>query len=354
MQNIPEINNVFDLPDEGQAILRYVGSIHGKNGVFCGIELLGDIKSKGKNSGLVNGVQYFNVEIPNSGLFIPLRKFQGWFNNSKPEINTNDFEVQRIVDLYQNRILKSEQDLKEMSSQLDELDTDLKMKEELWIKKEENFERYKSQKNLEIEQLMTTINVLQQKVQESEEKFNQLSATGGGGNNNNNNNNKDDVDVDVDRLQSQLETEKQRFNQFKIEKNREIDELRQIEIKNFKLEMELEKLKTDSVTEGAKSNELNQFKIQNEQLQLQNTQLKNQLDKLKSQLNFNTNNEGIIINETNEQINKWIDESGALKIYQPTTVIDPTGGNPNFCKYCDREGHSTIECPYENDNMDQF
>ena len=47
----------------GQGILRYYGPIDGKNGIFGGIELIGPIAAaRGKNSGSVNGVQYFEVQ----------------------------------------------------------------------------------------------------------------------------------------------------------------------------------------------------------------------------------------------------------------------------------------------------
>lgn len=53
-------------------ILKYVGPIRGKVGTFGGIELLGPIAaSRGKNSGDVEGVKYFDVAVPMTGLFLP-------------------------------------------------------------------------------------------------------------------------------------------------------------------------------------------------------------------------------------------------------------------------------------------
>ncbi|EGW31874.1 uncharacterized protein SPAPADRAFT_51841 [Spathaspora passalidarum NRRL Y-27907] len=56
----------------GYGTVRYIGEIQGKSGVFVGIELHGNLAStRGKNSGFVNGIEYFHVKIPGSGLFLP-------------------------------------------------------------------------------------------------------------------------------------------------------------------------------------------------------------------------------------------------------------------------------------------
>ncbi|GEQ70533.1 hypothetical protein JCM33374_g4211 [Metschnikowia sp. JCM 33374] len=58
--------------NRGNGILRYVGQIRGKPGTFGGIELQGPIAaSRGKNSGDVDGVKYFDVTQPMTGLFLP-------------------------------------------------------------------------------------------------------------------------------------------------------------------------------------------------------------------------------------------------------------------------------------------
>lgn len=56
----------------GYGILKYIGPIEGKTGTFGGIELQGPVAaSRGKNSGAVDGVQYFEVSQPMTGLFLP-------------------------------------------------------------------------------------------------------------------------------------------------------------------------------------------------------------------------------------------------------------------------------------------
>ncbi|KAK6459788.1 uncharacterized protein RJT20DRAFT_125169 [Scheffersomyces xylosifermentans] len=59
----------------GHGFIRYYGPIQGKNGVFGGVELVGPIaSSRGKNSGAVEGIQYFEVEHPMTGLFLPFER----------------------------------------------------------------------------------------------------------------------------------------------------------------------------------------------------------------------------------------------------------------------------------------
>lgn len=61
----------------GKGILRYQGSIHGKTGIFAGIELLGSIAlTRGKNCGDVEGFKYFEVQQPMTGLFLPFERLK--------------------------------------------------------------------------------------------------------------------------------------------------------------------------------------------------------------------------------------------------------------------------------------
>ncbi|VEU19702.1 DEKNAAC100189 [Brettanomyces naardenensis] len=68
------IDSVVSLTAGNEAVLRYIGPIKDKKGVFAGLELRGDLSGKGKNSGDANGVHYFDTSIPMSGLFLPYSK----------------------------------------------------------------------------------------------------------------------------------------------------------------------------------------------------------------------------------------------------------------------------------------
>lgn len=49
-------------------VLKYLGSVHIREGIWAGIEL--DEQFNGKNSGCVQGVQYFSCSRENSGIFV--------------------------------------------------------------------------------------------------------------------------------------------------------------------------------------------------------------------------------------------------------------------------------------------
>ncbi|CCH46446.1 Laminin-like protein epi-1 [Wickerhamomyces ciferrii] len=40
---------------------------------------------------------------------------------------------------------------------------------------------------------------------------------------------------------------------------------------------------------------------------------------------------------------------GALQVYVPEEKVDPANGRKLWCGLCEREGHDSIDCPYEND-----
>lgn len=72
----------------GYGILKYYGPIEGKQGFFAGIELTGPIAaSRGKNSGSVNGVQYFDVLQPMTGLFLPIERLK----QSNPQLSSINY-----------------------------------------------------------------------------------------------------------------------------------------------------------------------------------------------------------------------------------------------------------------------
>lgn len=38
-----------------------------------------------------------------------------------------------------------------------------------------------------------------------------------------------------------------------------------------------------------------------------------------------------------------------LPVYKPSKPVDPSDGRDDWCGLCERSGHSSINCPYEND-----
>ncbi|CAN3354369.1 hypothetical protein DICA4_B05182 [Diutina catenulata] len=73
----------------GHGILKYYGPIADKQGLFGGLELVGPIAAlRGKNSGMVDGNRYFEVDQPMTGLFLPWDRLRS-SNPSLPALNPN-------------------------------------------------------------------------------------------------------------------------------------------------------------------------------------------------------------------------------------------------------------------------
>lgn len=49
------MGDVVDTPGGMHGVVKFIGSVRGKNGVFCGVELEGSLSGKGKNDGVVDG-----------------------------------------------------------------------------------------------------------------------------------------------------------------------------------------------------------------------------------------------------------------------------------------------------------
>lgn len=50
-----EVGDIVDTPGGMHGVVKFIGSVRGKNGTFCGVELEGSLAGKGKNDGVVDG-----------------------------------------------------------------------------------------------------------------------------------------------------------------------------------------------------------------------------------------------------------------------------------------------------------
>ncbi|KAH7035042.1 uncharacterized protein B0I36DRAFT_87207 [Microdochium trichocladiopsis] len=66
--------DIVDVPGNMAGTVRFVGSVGGRKGTFAGIELHPEFSARGKNSGDVDGVQYFTTSAPGAGIFVPVGK----------------------------------------------------------------------------------------------------------------------------------------------------------------------------------------------------------------------------------------------------------------------------------------
>ncbi|KAF2397416.1 hypothetical protein EJ06DRAFT_539382 [Trichodelitschia bisporula] len=69
-----EAGDAVDVPGGMHGVVKFVGSVRGKKGVFAGVELSREYASRGKNDGDVDGVRYFTTSVAGSGIFLPLHR----------------------------------------------------------------------------------------------------------------------------------------------------------------------------------------------------------------------------------------------------------------------------------------
>jgi hypothetical protein len=50
-----EVGDLVDVPGNMHGTVRFVGTVHGKNGTFAGVELSEEFAPRGKNNGDVGG-----------------------------------------------------------------------------------------------------------------------------------------------------------------------------------------------------------------------------------------------------------------------------------------------------------
>ncbi|KAL8823826.1 MAG: hypothetical protein Q9191_005514 [Dirinaria sp. TL-2023a] len=69
-----EIGDAVDVPGGMHGIVKFIGEVNGKKGVFAGVELNKEWAARGKNNGDVEGIRYFTTSIPGAGIFLPSSK----------------------------------------------------------------------------------------------------------------------------------------------------------------------------------------------------------------------------------------------------------------------------------------
>ncbi|KAF3902169.1 hypothetical protein ABW21_db0206270 [Orbilia brochopaga] len=69
-----EIGDKVNVPGGMYGVVKFVGNVKGKPGVFVGVELEGPHAVNGKNDGTVEGTRYFTTSVPHSGIFLPLSR----------------------------------------------------------------------------------------------------------------------------------------------------------------------------------------------------------------------------------------------------------------------------------------
>ncbi|KAI4648815.1 uncharacterized protein J4E79_009887 [Alternaria viburni] len=92
-----DVGDTVDVPGGMVGVVKFVGSIRGKQGVFAGVELNREYAARGKNDGAVDGTQYFDTSVPGSGIFLPVHRAQ-----KRVSADSSDFAPEPTTPSYHN------------------------------------------------------------------------------------------------------------------------------------------------------------------------------------------------------------------------------------------------------------
>lgn len=70
------VGDTVDVPGGMHGVVKFIGAVSNKKGVFCGVELSREYAARGKNDGEVDGKQYFRTSVPGAGIFLPVHRAQ--------------------------------------------------------------------------------------------------------------------------------------------------------------------------------------------------------------------------------------------------------------------------------------
>ena len=70
----PSLGSLVSVPGDMHGTIKFIGPVAGKKGVFAGVQLAPEFAARGKNSGDVEGRQYFRTTVPGAGIFLPIEK----------------------------------------------------------------------------------------------------------------------------------------------------------------------------------------------------------------------------------------------------------------------------------------
>lgn len=383
------------LPGGQKAILRYVGNVMGRPGVYAGLELLGDVQ--GKNSGDVDGVRYFNVSRPLSGIFYPYQKLQQYASPSKPtaspesakswtsspynqqeltqlrnEMDARDQEYNEMVTAYETKLAERNKILHELQVTVENFEPLMNESEKQMLAKEERFAKYKENTEKQMKELIDAIELLEKQSDNNKALYEKRLE-----------------EVRKDGLQNEaLETEMKRVVEERDQAKQEAAAAKQEAAVVKQRATELEMTIAEQEKQLSQKNDILQRKnmeirekgrlIQQKDEMVQTLQARvNQLEAEKAQKaqqmrqTQHTHQNDLPLSLTSDKENQrpvdkqeapvleeprseppklksLLNPTGELLPYHPPKS-DPTAGRAKWCGLCEREGHESFECPYESD-----
>ncbi|AOA61857.1 Interface between microtubules and kinetochore protein [Komagataella phaffii CBS 7435] len=377
------------LPGGERAILKFVGNVESKSGIFAGVELIGQMSGKGKNSGEFKNVQYFTTKVPNSGIFLPYQRLLETSNMQRLQAETPTKTKRNVYVSRSPLAVSNQQGLKRSSKesspstvagnegQLHSLKTEnthlsqkcLKLETQLQECTEvlesmekvikdhyepafNQMEKDLSEKNEKISklkvsfdeqktELLDIIDSLEKQASETEQLYTkelkrlreECAAY----------KNKDTA-KETNELQRQLKVKEKmcqdwelKYTQLKDSKSKEENDI----IQGYQREIDDLKAKLSS-SQKAQPEKNTEIEEQLQRLKAENRSLQQQLETAREKEKIQP-----LTSTTTEQ-STLLDENGNLQIFVPKNS-DPANGRKKWCGLCEREGHDSVQCPFEND-----
>lgn len=78
------LGDMVNVPGDMYGIVKFVGPVRGKQGKFIGVELASEFAARGKNDGDVDGIRYFDTDIPGAGIFLPVHRAEKRQSPARP------------------------------------------------------------------------------------------------------------------------------------------------------------------------------------------------------------------------------------------------------------------------------
>ncbi|KAI5205567.1 hypothetical protein AUEXF2481DRAFT_1909 [Aureobasidium subglaciale EXF-2481] len=78
------LGDMVNVPGDMYGTVKFVGPVRGKQGKFIGVELASEFAARGKNDGDVDGIRYFDTDMPGAGIFLPVHRAEKRQSPSRP------------------------------------------------------------------------------------------------------------------------------------------------------------------------------------------------------------------------------------------------------------------------------
>lgn len=385
MEYRDKIGLFIDVPNVGKGQIKYIGPVADKHGAFVGLDLMANV---GKNDGSFKGKRYFTTKFPQSGLFMlwekvaglipqpsirssknvslsptpvrisehqseletPINSLKSFSNENLGRITPNGDDRNRIeAELFQYKRLVDDQRivLEEIQLAIDEYEQRLETTEheKVSIQKQLDYEKEKHDRlkqfyEKEHEQLLAVIDELQLEINRNASALNELMDAGRNDGISSRTNpttpmtDEDKVDNTMhdDSLYEELKEQVQALQLYKDRQEKHI----------IKWQKEREQLKMHNNSLSAEytsaSSELLTCQRQLDQKEKRIQQLEEELKNTKKN-NFP---------ETDLEENNC-----SLPLYNPssdlaTDISKAASGRSLWCALCEKDGHESVDCPYED------